>query len=399
MATVELPCGHTCAFVTDPLTGQKVEDPVLLPCGHTFGRIALEDWFSENGSSKCFIGCPLPAEFEAIPNKAISAAIEELWEQPGKRQVFLSRHSLLPFHPSLFGAYLSRQIHYLRTMLLVFLKPYSGVLFGSTPREYRRINQTGRAFEGMPKCDDRIIAPGTDIDVAFEDADSCQEFEASVAARFEVQKKRTHSYQLQGLQVRSYIVWFPFQKGSRICMSMDLVYPDPTVGLGCTWPDFIECQLACQLGPDQPEYVINPLIEPDSFFAMKGGRAIESRQGRFVRQLLRHMDDHQPWRWCLMRPAHLMRMVKTDRYLQSVAYELYVRSQLRRLAKFLCRGVSVQGISTHYSKETKQFVLPCGHQQLKLHQLECLYDDEMDCLVYICETERQQYPFFREFQK
>ena len=193
---MELPCGHICAFVLDPLSGQRVEDPVVVPCGHTFGRARVEEWFTEHGREECPIGCALPREFNLIPNQAISRAIDELWEPPGKRQVFLSRHSLLPFHPSLFGAYLSRQIHYLRTMLLVFLKPSSGVLFGSTPREYRRITRTGRAFDGMPNCDDRIIAPGTDIDVAFEDADSCEEFEKKLAARFEVQKKRTHSYQL-----------------------------------------------------------------------------------------------------------------------------------------------------------------------------------------------------------
>lgn len=396
MALVELPCGHTCAFLMDPLTNRRVEDPVVLPCGHTIGRNSIQ---LLPNKQQCYWGCQLPPAFEPIQNKAILIAIGELWEPTGKQQVFLSKNSLLPFHASFYAAYRSRQIHSLRTALITCLKGSSGVLFGSTPREYRRINQNFKACDGMPVSNDQIISAQTDVDIAFRDALACEAFLQQLRTQFDLSPKRNRSYQLQGLQVQSFVVWFLFHKGDRISLSLDVVYPDANIGLGCTWPDFVECQLACAMDQEQPRYVWNPLVDIETFFLPRTADALERQQDRYLRSVIRHIDDSKPWRWCLLRPEHFVRLIKTDRYLSGEAYELYVRSQLQRLSKCLYRGVLVQGISVRFCQTAKQFVLPCGHYQLTLHNLECFYDDDTDCLQYVCAMEKKKYELFREFSK
>ena len=387
-------------FLLDPITRLRMTDPVMLPCGHTYERGSINEWFSNNWRS-CPFRCFNKKPFVLVPNWALVMALEgmqDIKEQSEEARVFLRLNSKLPFKPLMFLSYQSRQVHLLRTSLIGLIR--EGTLFGSTPREYRRLalDQENKDSKDGDHTD-AVFSPETDVDIAFVSEQTCLDFVAILGSLFTLKKKQTVHYNLQGIRVLSLFIYFRFQEKNGVFLSVDLVYPDATVGLGFVWPDFVECQLACKFKGAVPSYVLNPLISPEHFFGSlwKKGNAMESRENRFLDSLLRHIDERAPWRWCLLRPYAFMRLVKTNQYLQGEAYELYVTNMLRRLCKVLFRGILVRGIGIRYCKDTNQFCMPCGHVQLSLNSMECFYNVEEDVLEYVCKVEKKKYHLFSDF--
>ena len=381
-------------FLLDPISKNVMLDPVILPCGHTFGRLSIEAWILSNGQ-RCPMQCRESEQnpFTLVPNRALALALDK--EEITDR-IFLKLDSEAPFKPSLFPAYKSRQVHHIRQSVIGLLE--NGFLIGSTPREFRRIARRDHNVLVDGERTNAIFSAETDLDIAFSNEKELLDFVRKLSALF-VLKSKFSDYFLQGLRVMSYRVSFRFQEGSGISLSVDLVCPDPSVGIGSTWPDFVECQLACHMTLGKPSYDFNPLIDLHSFFRKiwpRGG-ITESPRDRFLHDLICRIDEQKPWQWCLLRPEFFTRLIKTDKYLQSEAYELYVMSMLRRLSKFLYRGVTVVGISITFSQQAQMFLLPCGHMTASLHLLECFYNDQRDVLEYVCKDEIRVYDLFSSF--
>jgi hypothetical protein len=348
--------------------------------------------------------CQLPKNYKLVKNVSIASAITELSEKEKGQFVFLSRDSLLPFKPSLLRSYQTRQIHLLRQAVLGLLTAHpetNGVLFGSTPAVYRRIT---KLYEEMPtpiigavipeKC---VFSGSTDVDIVFPDEPSLLAFEQLLVTTFSSSKRQTWNYKLQGLVVHTYRIWFLFYKHSQICLQVDLVRADNTVGTGAIWPDFVETQLACRLQRSHPVYELNPLVGQSTFFdsLMKPGNVTETQTARFLQDLIRRLDDGAPWRWCLLRPEKFVRLLTTENFLPNEAYALYIKNMLHRLQKFLARGVIVKGI--HIRHHNHEFVLPCGHIVNSLRKIECLYNDATDALEYTCPLDQAVCPLFTDF--
>lgn len=65
----ERPVEHFC-----PITTEAMRDPVMIGCGDTFERTAIEEWFKEHDTCPY---CREPSDKVLLPNKAVKRMIQD----------------------------------------------------------------------------------------------------------------------------------------------------------------------------------------------------------------------------------------------------------------------------------------------------------------------------------
>jgi hypothetical protein len=125
---------------------------------------------------------------------------------------------------------------------------------------------------------------------------------------------------------------------------------------------------------------------------LTGGTLLENSKDRFVRSLLRRIDDDAPLQWCLLSPDTFAKL-NTD-----VSYHYYVTSMLGRLAKALRRGSQVAGIAISYDRGA--YVMPCGHRQCqraRLSDMDHVYNKQTESINVVCSLQYTEHLFFKQF--
>lgn len=391
--------------LTDVLTGEPFREPVILACGHTFSSEPLLRWWHTSEKRICpMCRQEVALEYRAIPNFIVGALCEESQQLANKQELFfLYKNSLEHIKPGMRFSQHCREVHNIRLFVLELAKRENVVLFGGTVVEHRSISQAFDAMEdavldGAPISKRHVFAPYTDLDLAFRDKDTCHAFLATLRAALTIEERPPGQYgQLQGLQVISVKASF-FRNRKPDRLRVDLVYEDDSRGIGLRWPDFAERMVACDL--QEPRYVLNPLLSP-VFYAhcLTGGNLLEHKEDRFVRSLLRRIDDQSPLQWCLLAPDAFASLPnQSPASDQLLLYKDYVTSLLGRLDKALRRGSLVAGIAVAYDRERRDFTMPCGHLQCRPTLLR---DVEWRCnteaMHVLCDLTAQEHLFFKLF--
>lgn len=406
----------------DVLTGEYFKNPVIIQCGHSFSNDALMMWWATKESRVCPICRQInPNSFNPIPNFAlvlpaetqINQRREDYKEEKEHKssQFYLSMDSMAHVKPHMRFALHSREVHRIRRYVLTMARDFDEkiTVFGGTVTEERRISQEfekrrlEEPTDGSSVPSSLVFSPTTDLDIAFESAMCCDAFIARLKLCMAITCMYKGTYEkIQGLCVNRLKVRFVNNRPLDY-LSLDLVYTAEELGVGFAWPDFLEKMIACNLKRDTGSYVINPLIAPVFYRRLltRGSLMIERPEDRFVRSILRRIDDQLPLQWCLLRPRSFRDLVTNNALLPNDGYPLYFESMLGRLRKALLQGYVVSGISLVFDKESRTFSILHGSHQCgqwkTLKKMQLTYSPSLDAITYVCALTGDETVLFNQF--
>lgn len=395
-----------------PITHEALVVPVILPCGHTFEKWALEAWRRNSDGSPTKI-CPLRCKFTRRMTEAVLddsfvpaknfALMELQGEDSGslvsinaeenvevEQTFWLTSCSQIHLKSPYKKAVLDFCVHRLRMHVLEMAGQEKITFFGGSVLRMIKSSNFVHSFkkhtalkEGTKIPVEAIIPGDIDLDLFFSSADQLTGFRTKLQSIFHLRKKARLSYRRQNLMVESYrlVPILNLISNGNVSLCVDLVRKMTRAELlatderclGITWPDVDWNQLASRNTSEGKQIVFNPLVDMNQFFDAwipPGSYQLETRESIFVRDLVKRVENQTPARWCLVDPYSLSILCRRaesgeeerERMDESEAWDLYLSNMIIRAQRFIMNHTNIDGLHIEYKKDNeKPFGMGCGH--------------------------------------